>query len=214
MTADYRRVIAKPWLNVRKGPSLNDEIVDRLFPGENILVLEDLDSWLGVSSEGGIAYISARWVTSFRFECWPTEYPYTITQGFGANPKDYIQFYGDKRGHQGVDLRARTGTKIMVVASGIVSMTYLNPLPKKQGGHNFGIHCRVIHGRFETIYAHQKELFVEAGDDVEAGHVLGLANSTGYSFDSHLHVVLKQDGRVIDPTPYLMQLQLSEEGSG
>lgn len=143
----------------------------------------------------------------FSFRAWPTEYPYIITQPFGANPDNYRQFYHDDRGHQGVDFRAYSGSRIFSVAPGQVKMVYRDPRPRSEGGHNFGVHCRVSHyGCYETIYCHMMALAVDFGDLVSTGDPLGLADSTGHSFGSHLHLHLKHFGQVIDPTPFVIAL--------
>jgi uncharacterized protein YgiM (DUF1202 family) len=57
---------------------------------------------------------------------------------------------------------------------------------------------------------------VKAGQKVSAGHLIGLADNTGNSFGSHLHLTLKIDGaqtpgypkEIVDPLPYL------QEGAG
>ncbi len=145
--------------------------------------------------------------SSFRFENWPTEHR-VITQHFGSNPRYYSQF--GLPGHEGVDIRAPSGSKIFCVAPGRVYNVHRSPT-----GHNYGIHVRVQHqDGFQTIYAHLEEIFVNQGETVAAGAVLGLADNTGNSFGSHLHFSLKKKGHryknwphnFIDPTPYLLPL--------
>ncbi len=145
--------------------------------------------------------------SSFRFEAWPTEHR-VITQHFGSNPRYYSQF--GLPGHEGVDIRAPSGSKVFCVAPGRVYNIHRNPT-----GHNYGIHVRVQHqDGFQTIYAHLEEAFVNQGETVTAGAVLGLADNTGNSFGSHLHFSLKKKGHqyknwphnFIDPTPYLLPL--------
>lgn len=141
----------------------------------------------------------------FRFEVWPTEFE-VITQDFGANPQNYRKFYGDDRGHQGIDIRAYKGTRVFSVAPGTIKMVY-TPENLKAKWHNFGIHVRVSHrDGYETIYAHLQELYVEVGNPVKAGTVLGLADNSGNSFGDHLHLHLKLNGRVINPKPFLLPL--------
>ena len=138
----------------------------------------------------------------FSFEVWPTEYT-VITQHFGANPKNYAQF--GLPGHDGTDIRAPTGSKVYCVAPGEVYRIHSKPT-----GHNYGIHVRVTHkDGYQTIYAHLQKVFVQEGQIVKAGEVLGLADNTGNSFGTHLHMKLKKKGaevgnwpyKSIDPTP-------------
>lgn len=154
-------------------------------------------------------------MADFKFEVWPTEYR-QITQQFGANPQNYAQF--GLPGHEGIDIKAPTGSRIFCVAPGEVIRVH-----RKATGHNYGIHVRVAHqDGYKTIYAHLQEARVNEGDIVEAGTVLGLADNTGNSFGSHLHLMLKKQGarvgnwpnNIIDPTPFLLPLLGWQEPPG
>lgn len=146
-------------------------------------------------------------MSNFKFEAWPTEYR-IINQYFGANPQNYAQF--GLPGHEGVDIMAPLGSKIFAVAPGRISRVRTDP-----NGHNYGIHVRIDHIEgYQTYYAHLKEARVREGQQVAAGDLLGLANNTGNSFGSHLHLTLKKVGEtyqnwpfnIFDPTPYLLPL--------
>jgi murein DD-endopeptidase MepM/ murein hydrolase activator NlpD len=142
------------------------------------------------------------------FMLWPTEYP-VITQRFGANARIYSRF--GMPGHEGVDIRALPNTKIFACAEGDIYRVEKNPK-----GHSYGIHVRIRHqGGFRTIYGHLARAEVEIGQHVEAGQVIGTADSTGASVGSHLHLSLKQDHAtesgqtnypkdIIDPTKFLV----------
>jgi hypothetical protein len=145
-------------------------------------------------------------MSQFQFEVWPTQYR-VITQHFGVNPQNYAQF--GLPGHEGVDIRAPNGSQIFCVASGQVRAV------NTKTSHNYGIHVRVDHrDGYQTIYAHLQKALVKAGDQVQAGTVLGLADNTGNSFGAHLHLTLKLKGSkygnwpsdIIDPTPFLLPL--------
>jgi uncharacterized protein YwbE len=146
-------------------------------------------------------------MSDFRFKAWPTEFR-TINQHFGANPQNYAQF--GLAGHEGVDIMAPHGSKIFAVAAGTVTLVHTNP-----NSHNYGIHVRLDHGNgYRTIYAHLQQAGVRTAQRVAAGDLLGLADNTGNSFGSHLHITLKKRGAnvpgylqdFIDPTPYLLPL--------
>lgn len=146
--------------------------------------------------------------TAFRL-LWPTDYD-VITQPFGVNAAYYRRF--GLPGHEGIDIRALYHTPIYAAAAGRVYLVY-------EGGlyHAYGIHVRIRHtGGYKTIYAHLEQALVEVGDKVEAGQVIGWADSTGNSTASHLHLTLKKEGAtaagetrfpddIIDPTPYLQR---------
>ena len=146
-------------------------------------------------------------MTEFKFQKWPTEFQ-VITQFFGVNPQNYSQF--GLPGHEGVDMRAPTGSKIFCVAPGKVYDVHINPTD-----HNYGVHVRVAHEEgYKTTYAHLQKPLVTVGEQVDAGAILGIADSTGNSFGAHLHLTLKKDGaqylnypsNIIDPTPFLLPL--------
>lgn len=146
-------------------------------------------------------------MSEFKFEAWPTEFR-SINQYFGANPQNYAQF--GLPGHEGIDVMAPSGSKIFSVAPGTVGMVRTDPK-----GHNYGIHVRVDHADgWQTIYAHLQQALVSPGQQVKAGDVLGLADNTGNSFGSHLHLTLKRKDQsfqkwpynIFDPTPYLLPL--------
>lgn len=139
---------------------------------------------------------------------WPTMYP-VITQPFGANPQIYQRF--GLPGHEGVDFRALSGTEIRSCFEGTVYEVHRNPKD-----HAYGIHVRLRHQLgYRTVYGHLAKPLVDVGEVLKAGAVLGLADSTGASTGSHLHLTLKQDGAtlrretrfpkdIIDPTKYLV----------
>ena len=154
-------------------------------------------------------------MSDFKFEAWPTEFR-QINQYFAANPQNYQQF--GLPGHEGIDIRAPTGSKIFSVAAGRITKVRTNPQ-----GHNYGIHVEVTHqGGYKTIYAHLQEARVSVGQMVQAGSLLGLADNTGNSFGSHLHLTLKKEGaayknwpyNILDPTPYLLPLLGWQEPAG
>lgn len=137
---------------------------------------------------------------------WPTNYP-VITQRFGANPQYYRRF--GLPGHEGVDIRALPNTPIYACAPGRVYLVSTNAYQA------YGVHVRIRHtGGYKTLYAHLVRSLVKEGDLVTAGQEIGLADSTGNSTASHLHLTLKREGAtergetiypsdIIDPTPFL-----------
>ena len=141
---------------------------------------------------------------------WPTNYD-LITQPFGVNPQIYRR-YG-LPGHEGVDIRAVTGSPIYASASGRVYRVH-----DGRDSNPYGIHVRIRHlGGYKTVYAHLKEALVSVDDEVSAGQRIALADSTGNSSGSHLHLTLKKEGAtqrgetsypsdIIDPTPYLQKM--------
>ncbi|HJO91647.1 MAG TPA: M23 family metallopeptidase, partial [Anaerolineales bacterium] len=143
---------------------------------------------------------------SFRL-LWPTNYP-KVNQSFGVNQHFYRRW--GLPGHEGLDIRAPLRSSVYACAAGTVYRVH-----DGSGSHPYGIHVRLRHqDGYRTIYAHLHRALVAVGQNVKAGEQIGLANSTGNSTGSHLHLTLKKEGAsaagmtqypsdIIDPTPFL-----------
>lgn len=144
----------------------------------------------------------------FSFTHWPTD-TRVVTQKWGNNPTYYGQF--GLPGHEGVDIRAASGSPVFSAAGGTVADINQNP-----DSHNYGIFVRVTHAdNWQTTYAHLQRTAVSVGQQVAGGQIIGYADNTGNSFGSHLHLSLKRLGHTYrdqygawpyslhDPTPYL-----------
>lgn len=138
---------------------------------------------------------------------WPVD-SRVVNQYFAENPQNYQGFA--LPGHEGIDLFALTGANVYACASGEVIEAGERPK-----SHPYGIQIRIKHifdsDTYETVYAHLSQVLVRKGDQVSAGQKIGLADNTGNSFGSHLHLTLKKEGAktpgypagIIDPWPYL-----------
>jgi len=110
----------------------------------------------------------------------------------------YVQtsYYGDGRGHKGLDYGADRGTSIFSVKSGTVTFSGSNG--------NYGLCVIVDHGNgLKTLYAHCDKLLVGKGEKVSAGQVIGTVGNTGRSTGDHLHFELIVNGSNVNPAPYL-----------
>lgn len=109
---------------------------------------------------------------------WPVDSS-IVTQEFGANPANYAQF--GLPGHDGRDFRAPTGANVYSMGNGVI----------KEVGNSasYGNYIRVDHqDSYEFTYAHLQSVLVSIGQRVMAKQRIGLANNTGNSSGSHLHV--------------------------
>lgn len=113
---------------------------------------------------------------------------YTITSRFGSR-------WGST--HTGLDIAAPTGTPIYAAASGTVTnVVYMTT--------SYGIHTKIQHENgIETLYAHCSELYVQVGQYVEQGQLIGAVGSTGNSTGSHLHFEIRANGQSLNPEYYL-----------
>ena len=119
---------------------------------------------------------------------WPAEG--TITDGFGPR-------WG--RMHTGIDIGILRAPDVRAAAPGqVVSTGYL------VGYEGYGHVVLVDVGEgYATLYAHLSRADVYRGNSVERGDPLGLAGCTGSCTGTHLHFELHQNGRPIDPRPFL-----------
>jgi len=105
-------------------------------------------------------------------------------------------FSGKKAFHEGVDIAARSGSRILAMAKGVVSFA-----GEKSG---YGLVVEINHGNgYGTRYAHAKEILAKVGDHVEKGDAVALVGSSGRSTGSHVHFEVLKDGEAIDPHDHL-----------
>ena len=115
--------------------------------------------------------------------CYPVDG--TMTSGYGWR-------WG--RSHDGIDIAYNNRDTTKSMFPGVVRYS--------KRGYNGGYGNLVIIRHFnglETYYAHHRTLFVEQGDTLEAGDVIGLVGSTGRSTGPHLHLETRFLGLPIDP---------------
>ena len=68
----------------------------------------------------------------------------------------------------------------------------------------------IDHGNgFMTYYGHLSTTKVAMGKRVTRGEVVGLVGSTGYSTGPHLHYEVRQMGRAMDPSKYMIKAILA-----
>lgn len=121
---------------------------------------------------------------------WPVQGP--ITSPFGPR----CLSNGDCSFHPGIDIGVPTGTPIHAAASGTVIVAgWL-------GG--YGNLVAIDHGNgLSTLYGHQSQIAVSAGQSVSQGEVIGYSGCTGYCFGPHLHFEVRVNGTPVDPMRYL-----------
>lgn len=106
-----------------------------------------------------------------------------ISSGFG---------YRWGRPHAGVDIELKTGDSVSAAFDGVVRMS--------RWYYGYG-NCVVIrhHNGLETLYGHLSRRLVKPGDLVNAGQLIGLGGSTGYSTGPHLHFETRFMGKAFNP---------------
>ena len=99
--------------------------------------------------------------------------------------------------HYGIDFAQKLGTPIKAMASGIVTLA-------EKDLYFTGATLIFDHGHgISTLYMHMDEIFVEKGDVVEQGEIIGTVGSSGRSTGPHLDVRLNWFGTRLDPATVL-----------
>jgi murein DD-endopeptidase MepM/ murein hydrolase activator NlpD len=108
---------------------------------------------------------------------YPVSTPAPITSGYGWRTHPIT---GNRRFHAGVDIGAPMGAPVVAAGSGtIVSAGWM-------GG--YGKTITIQHnGVQQTLYGHLSEIFVQEGQKIQQGTVIGRVGSTGNSTGPHLH---------------------------
>lgn len=96
--------------------------------------------------------------------------------------------------HLGVDYGAPTGTPVMAVGDGVIT------LAGRRGGS--GITLEIKHNAvYSTAYKHLSRFAtgIRPGSRVQMGQVIGYVGATGLATGPHLHFEFRESGRVLDP---------------
>lgn len=124
---------------------------------------------------------------------WPAPGYTRITSPFGYRIHPILK---QKKLHTGIDIGIPAGKS--VVAAGDGKVIHAGTL----GG--YGKTVMIDHGGgIVTLYAHNSKLLVSEGDSVKKGQGIAQAGSTGLSTGPHLHFEVRQNGKYVDPIPWL-----------
>ena len=101
-----------------------------------------------------------------------------------------------RRFHTGIDITAKPGTPIKVVAPGRVIYS--------GWGRGYGLMVEVDHGNgLSTVYAHCSRLSVRLGEIVASGNAVGEVGRTGVTTGPHLHFEVRRKGASVDPMRFM-----------
>lgn len=124
----------------------------------------------------------------------PTGIPVSMLQARMSSPFGWRihPISRTSRLHTGLDFAAPKGTPIYAASNGVVSSaSYVS---------GYGYLIEIDHGAgVTTVYAHNSENLVEAGDIVGRRQMIARVGNTGNSTGAHLHFEVRLDGVPIDP---------------
>jgi murein DD-endopeptidase MepM/ murein hydrolase activator NlpD len=121
-------------------------------------------------------------------DCWSSRFG--NRRSYNGGTYDYF--------HTGLDIVGKEGVEIYAPADGVVVFAGLLTVRGNATmiDHGWGVY---------TGYYHQKEIYVQVGDRVQAGQLIGLVGSTGRSQGPHLHFEVWVNGVQVDPLDWLSQ---------
>ena len=131
-------------------------------------------------------------------EVWPVEGE--LQRDYSIDTLQYDQTMSDWRTHDGLDISAEIGTKVLSLRSGTVQRIYSDDL--------YGTSVVIDHGSGLVIcYANLEQVpTVYEGDTVAAGDVIGSVGDTAKcesAQSGHLHLSAKLNGESVSPMDYL-----------
>ncbi|MGL5054601.1 MAG: M23 family metallopeptidase, partial [Fusobacteriaceae bacterium] len=99
--------------------------------------------------------------------------------------------------HKAVDLKAAIGTKVLAAKDGVVKFAGYSG--------NYGYLVVITHKNgFETRYAHLSKIKVKVGQKINSREIIALTGKTGRVSGPHLHYEVRKNGKVLNPTRYMV----------
>lgn len=126
---------------------------------------------------------------------WPLDEPGFVTRGQAGSDANT-----DTRdeAHPGVDIAIPIGVPVRAAGGGTVLQSGEDP--------EYGLFVLLEHpDSLQTKYGHLSRTTVAAGEQVEAGQVIGLSGNSGRSSAPHLHFEIRREGTPIDPRTMLKE---------
>jgi murein DD-endopeptidase MepM/ murein hydrolase activator NlpD len=117
---------------------------------------------------------------------------YSITSGYGWRSSPVGR---GSEFHPAIDIGAPHGSGVYSLMGGTVAYSgWMN---------GYGNVVVVNHGGISTLYAHNSQLLVSVGQQVQGGEKISLVGSTGWSTGPHIHFEVRDSsGEKMDPTSY------------
>ena len=128
--------------------------------------------------------------------------PYWLTSTYGYRIDPFTK---KRTSHHGIDMAGRIGTDIHCTGAGIVSIA-------RYSSYGYGKEVVVDHGfGYTSIYAHLNDIYVEVGQKIDRGELVGTLGSTGRSTGPHLHYEIRKDNIAVNPANFFYENLSSQE---
>lgn len=128
---------------------------------------------------------------------WIRPCPGVITSGYGPRK---APIPGASTYHKGVDIGAPPGTPVKAVADGTVVHSAFD--------NTNGNKIRIDHGKVNgknvaSTCIHLNARYVQKGQKVKQGAIIGTVGNTGNSGGPHLHISVYEDNNSVNPAKYI-----------
>lgn len=121
-----------------------------------------------------------------------------IIMEFAKDKLTYSKTLDEWTTHNGVDIKASSGTAVVAAMDGVVSKIYKDD--------KLGNTVVIKSGKYETRYANLEDgISVKQGDKITKGQEIGKVGSSArfeIAEDAHVHFELLKDGVYLDPALY------------
>lgn len=105
---------------------------------------------------------------------------------------------------EGIDILVPEGTEVRASLAGTV-------IYAGSGLKSFGNLVLIRHeGGWVTVYGHNRELFVNRGEEIQAGHVIAKSGMTGFVVRAQLHFEIWKKQSPWNPAEYVPLLKAQE----
>lgn len=121
-----------------------------------------------------------------------------MTFPVACNGGTYItSFWGDGRGHKGLDIAAPKNTNVYAAADGVVTYSGYRS--------DYGYIIIIDHkdGKTQTVYSHNSKNLVKKGATVKAGQHIAEVGASGNATGYHVHFEVRINGKPVDAAPYV-----------
>ncbi|HEU5114882.1 MAG TPA: M23 family metallopeptidase [Candidatus Paceibacterota bacterium] len=128
---------------------------------------------------------------------WTAPFGYPVSKPIITDTYGYLRDTGAVSvTHKGTDFHAVLGTPVMAVNRGVVR--------RVQETRDYGKTIIVDHGLgLMSFYMHLSKIWVNEGELVQKGQIIGLSGDTGYALSPHLHLTIRLNDISIDPAVFL-----------
>lgn len=128
---------------------------------------------------------------------WIRPCPGRITSGYGLRE---APIKGASKDHKGIDIGAPPGTPVKAVADGTVVHSAFD--------NTNGNKIRIEHGKINgknvaSTCIHLNARYVQKGQKVKQGAIIGTVGNTGNSGGPHLHISVYENGTPVNPAKYI-----------